>query len=380
MRVVQVVSVISPDNRYGGPATVALNQCKALASDGHDVVLLAAAIGYSGQLPTSMSGVDVRLFPVHQLVPRVGFAGFSAPAMLPGLRKLFSGADAVHIHLARDLISLPAAYLASRSRVRYVTQTHGMVDPSARLLAKPIDHVLTRPVLRRAEAVFYLTALERTQLQDVAGSELRLRELPNGIDPMASVPVRGSTGPVEVLYMARLHARKRPGAFVDAAQSLASEFRDTTFRMIGPDEGEGPSVVRAIDRDGYGGRLCWDGASTPSAARIALDRADLYVLPSIDEPYPMSVLEAMRSGLPVIVTDSCGLAPMIKAAGAGIVVDGNPASLVPAIRRYIVDGKARLEDGRRASALVASRFTMAPIVATLIESYSGQREKLCGSS
>lgn len=380
MRIVQVVSVISPDNRYGGPTTVALNQCRALTSDGHEVILLAGAIGYAGALPRSVSGVDVRMFPVRQLVPGAGFAGISAPAMLPYLRRLIVGADAVHVHLARDLLTLPAAYLALRTRVRYAVQTHGMVDPSKRPLARPVDRLLTRPVLRQAETVFYLTALEARQLREVAGSGIRLRELPNGIERGLPAPTRHSTGPVEVLYLARLHARKRPEAFIDAARTLASRFPGATFRMIGPDEGEGSSVIRAIHRAGLGDRLRWDGPAAPAAARKALDQADLYVLPSIDEPYPMSVLEAMRAGLPVVVTDSCGLAPMIKAAGAGTVVDGQPASLIPAIHRYLEDGEARLDAGRRASALIASRFTMAPVTKTLVESYSGQREKSCGFS
>lgn len=375
MRLVHVVSVISPDNRYGGPTTVALNQCRALASAGHEVLLLAGAMGYPGELPRSVAGVSVRLFPAHQLLPRAGFAGVWAPTMLPYLRRLIRTADAVHVHLARDLLTLPAAYLALRSRVRYALQTHGMVDPSSRLLARPIDRLLTRPVLKHAAAVFYLTALEKTQLREVAGSQISLRALANGIDQGEPAPIRRSTGPAEVLYMARLHPRKRPGVFIDAARTLAASFPEATFRLIGPDEGEGSSVTRAVDRADCGGRLRWDGPATPAQAHSAFDRADLYVLPSVDEPYPMSVLEAMRAGLPVIVTDSCGLAPMIQAAGAGTVVDGDPASVVAAIRRYLEDGEARVDAGRRASALVASRFTMAPITQTLVETYSDQEEK-----
>lgn len=371
MRVVQVVSVISPDNRYGGPSTVAFNQCRALAAAGHDVTLIAGARGYTGKrLPKEIDGVAVRLFPARQLIPGAGFAGVSAPSMFRQLGSLLTDADAVHVHLARDLLTLPVTALALRKGRRYVVQTHGMIDPSVRLLARPLDAVLTRRVLRGASVVFYLTSLEASALREVAGAGLRLCELPNGIAAATQTRERSAHGPVEVLYLARLHERKRPGAFVAAAQELAASYPNAVFRMIGPDEGEGPAVKSAIAEAGLGDRLRWEGATDPAGAQTAFNHADLYVLPSIDEPYPMSVLEAMRAGLPVIVTKSCGLARAIRQAGAGTVIGENEAELTPAVAHYLKDGSERLAAGKRAAELIGSAFTMRPIVETLLAAYA----------
>ena len=61
-----------------------------------------------------------------------------------------------------------------------------------------------------------------------------------------------------------------------------------------------------------------------------------YVLPSVDEPFPMTVLEAMAAGKPVIVTDSNGLAGAVRDYGAGIVVPGDSAqALVEAMQRLV---------------------------------------------
>lgn len=373
MKVVQVVSVVSPDNRYGGPTTVALNQCRALTAAGHEVTLLAGAQGFTGRFPDEIDGVAVQLFPARQFIPGVRFAGVAAPSMLRRLGPLLAGADAVHVHLARDLLTLPAAALARLHGMRYAVQPHGMIDPSNRRLAVPLDAALTRPVLRGADAVFYLTPHEARRLREVARGGIRLCKLPNGIAAGGPARSRSAEGRVEVLYLARLHERKRPGAFVAAARELAVSYPRASFRMIGPDEGQGAAVRSAIASAGLGDRLVWEGPMNPGAARSAFDRADLYVLPSVDEPYPMSVLEAMRAGLPVIVTESCGLARAIRQAGAGTVIGEDEAELAPAVAHYLEDGPERLAAGRRAVGLIGSTFTMKPIVETLLAAYAGEK-------
>lgn len=369
MRIIQVVSVVSPDNRYGGPTTVALNQVRALRAAGHEVKWLAGGMGYDTP-PQEYLGQSIELFSIFGLIPGTGFAGLCAPALLPRLNALLRGADAVHVHLARDLLSLPVAELARRRGVRYTVQPHGMIDSSDRILAGPLDAVLTRRVLRGAAAVFYLTPQERNDLREIAGEQINLRELPNGIDSGPVVEAARAPGDVpEVLFMARLHERKRPMMFVAAARELSEEFPQVRFRLLGPDEGEGAAVRAAVAAAGLGDRLRWDGAIKPELAHVALNRAAVYVLPAIDEPYPMTVLEAMRAGLPVILTDSCGLAPAVAGARAGTVIDSEQQTLTNAIRRYLAQPAVRVADGQRARDLIRSRFAMGPIARRLVFAY-----------
>lgn len=369
MRILQIVTLISPENAYGGPVTVALNQCRALAQAGHDVTLVAGCKGFEGDLPNIFQGVDVKLFPAHQVLPGAGFAGLAAPRMLAWLKSELPRTDAVHVHLARDFVSLPAASFAQNSGVRTCLQTHGMIDPSDNPLARPLDSILTRRVLRVAHKVFHLTPVEKAGVEAVAGPRVRLEELHNGLDEDSLItPVRHDK--VTVLYLARLQARKRPLEFVAAAKALASRFPQSRFRMVGPDEGQGNQVAAAISQSGLGERLVWDGPADRDGCRAAMAQADVYVLPSVDEPYPMSVLEAMGAQLPVIITESCGLAPAVSAADAGTVTTDQPGAVVEAIARYLEDPQARLAAGERARKLVVEHFSMNPIVEQLIRSYA----------
>ena len=74
--------------------------------------------------------------------------------------------------------------------------------------------------------------------------------------------------------------------------------------------GKGPRCgPRSTETRASPGRV----ALTPDAIPARMAAADVYVLPSVREPHPMSVLEAMSVGLPVVVTNDCGLAPVGRA-------------------------------------------------------------------
>ena len=85
MRILQVVTLLSPDGEYGGPARVALNQSAELLSRGHDVLVVGAARGYR-DMPTELNGVPVKVFAARTLLPRTGFAGIGAPQLTRWLR------------------------------------------------------------------------------------------------------------------------------------------------------------------------------------------------------------------------------------------------------------------------------------------------------
>lgn len=363
MRVLSLVTLVSPDGAYGGPLRVALNQAKALNDRGHEVTLAGGQRGYGAHVPTVMDTVPMALFPVRTALAGTGFAGLASPALHRWLSSAVAGVDMVHVHAARDLVSLRAADWLRRHNIPYVLQTHGMIDASRNVLAVPLDAVMTRPVLRAARHVFYLTPRERSDLIAVGGSGLRLRELPNGVPQLARTSER--TG-AEVLYLARLAARKRPMMFVEMAERLARAFPQASFRLVGPDEGEGDAITRRISALTGTVNIAWEGPLEPGLTAARMERAGIFVLPSVDEPYPMSVLEAMALGLPVVITDTCGLAPIVRSTGCGIVVDNSVDSLTAAVRLLLGDSALARSMGRAGAHSAREHFGM-PMIAEALE-------------
>lgn len=360
MRILQVVSLLTPDGAFGGPARVALNQSAELVRMGHDVILAAGARGYRTP-PTESDGVRLRLFPARKVLPLRGFSGTTAPGLLRWVRAHLTDFDVVHIHLARDLLVLPVAAVARRRRVPYIAQTHGMVIPSNHPLAGPLDAIWTRRLLRDASSVLYLNETERQHLREVARGDVNLIQLPNGVP---EYPMTWSPPEVpEVLFMARLHARKRPVMFVEMARRLLAEGVQARFTLVGPDEGEGAAVLAAIGNES---RIRWEGPVAPDAAPRRMARASAYVLPAEREPYPMTVLEAMSVGLPVVVGADCGLAAEVRESGCGQVADDTVGAFAAAVRTVLADADGF---GRRARAAARRDFSMSAVAQRLLTVY-----------
>lgn len=352
MKILQVVTLFSPDAAYGGPLRVALNQSKALQDSGHDVTIVAGSRGYE-VLPTHEHGVPVKLFRARNAIPKIGYAGMVAPAMLLWLRRSIQYYDIVHVHLARDLVTLPVARLALAYGIPTFVQTHGMIDTTDKLLAKPLDAFLTIPVLKKARTVFYLTEHEQTELKAVVGhSDVNLVELNNGtpeMDDRMFDQVSADHLP-EVLYLARLQERKRPQVFVHAAKAVLDNGFRARFSIVGPDEGEAKAVIALIDNSGHRDSIRYEGPLPFGESTERYRQASIYVLPSVNEPYPMTVLEAMSAGLPVVVTDTCGVSPLIEKTQCGVVTDESTEALSSAISSLLEDPDKAALMGRRGRA------------------------------
>lgn len=371
LRVLHAVTLHSPSHAFGGPVRVALNLAKGLRARGHEARLLALGEGFPDPWPTSVEGVPAKLFPARRLLP-LGFSGMTSPALLASAGRLVRDADVVHVHLARDLVTLPVALAALRARKPLVLQTHGMVDPSGKLLAKVLDAVAVRRLLRGADAVLYLTPHEREGLDAVVGPPALATavRLVNGTPAQEERPA--PAGAPRILYSARLQARKRPVDFVDAAPAVLAAHPDAEFVVAGPDEGELAAVRARIAELGLDAHFTVPGALSGAEVLAELRRAHVYVLPSVEEPFPMSVLEALAVGVPSVVTHSNGLARDVAAAGAGRAVEPGPAGVAEAVLA-LLDPDANRSASVAARKLAAQSFSMDAVLDTLLPVYGSAR-------
>ena len=367
LRILQVVTLLAPDGAYGGPATVALNQAAELAARGHRVTLAAAVpAGYRPVMPT---GVQLRMFGARTLGPGLSMTRLFAPGMLRWLRRSTTDFDVAHIHLGRDFVSAPAARLLQRAGLPLHVQTHGMLNPRAAVPQRAVDAALVLPVLEDAESVFHLDQAELAKLRRVAGEGPHYRELTNGIADAVGLAPSADAAP-EVLFLARLHERKRPAVFAEAAVRVARSGRQARFTVIGPDEGEAVRVdeIFAAAPEKARAALRREPAIGPEAVLDRMRQATVYVLPSVHEPLGMSVLEAMSIGLPVVVTQTCGLAPTVAAANAGLVIGESVDDLVQAIESLLDDPEGAREMGLRGRAAAAEKYGIGA-VADRLEAY-----------
>lgn len=349
MRIAHIVTFASADGAFGGPTRVAFGQAKALAALGHDVTVFAGTPA-GEETDTDQDGYRLRTFPVRKIAPFGGFATLWPRGMRAALRAHARELDIAHVHLARDLVTLPAALLLGRMGVPYVTQSHGMIDRSDKVLAGVLDRVATRRALAGSRSWLLLTMTEEKDLSAISTPQ-RLTPIRNGVEAgrVTSLDGRADT----VLFLARLQQRKRPVAFVQMARLLAQRLPKTDFVLVGPDEGEADSVMSAIDEAGLGDRIRWVGALPPSETLGAMAEARVYVLPAVDEVFPMSILESFSAGTPVVTTSSLGIAADCERYGAALITDGSPAELAEAT--YLAHQNRQTADALREGGLTYIR-------------------------
>ncbi|ROQ63457.1 glycosyltransferase involved in cell wall biosynthesis [Streptomyces sp. 840.1] len=377
MKILHVVTLHTPDHAFGGPTRVALNLSGVQRAEGDDARIMALGDGFDGPLPSHVEGVPVHLHRARHLLPRFEVSGITSGPLLLAARRMMRGADLVHVHLMRDLVTLPAALLALRSGTPLVVQTHGMVDPTENRVAQLTDLLGVRRVLRRADAVLHLTEAERVDVNAVAAPVplTRTVRLVNGVRPQERKPGRDPGRPPTVLFLARIQERKRPQDFVAAMPAVLAEHPDARFVLAGPDTGALPGTLRLARELGVLDSLDHVGPLGHEEVLEAGRQADVYVLPSIEEPLGVSVLEAMSVGTPAVITRTCGLAPDIARAGAGRVIDsrvGEDAANAGKVARAVLEllePKANAEAGQAAWELVGSDFTIDVVTRTLRRTY-----------
>ena len=366
MKLLHVVTLVSPDGAYGGPLRVALNQAAELRRRGHDVQIAA---GWRGDMrkPKVLDDTPAHLFPIQHIVRSRGHSGMVSVGLFRWLAVNVTDFDVVHIHAGRDLISTASMAIARLRGRPYVAQTHGMVTPDQRLMARLMDSFFSRRLLRAACKRFVLTQGERSDLQAVLGQGVDTERLINGVTT-SSLKVEPTIGR-EVLYCARLQKRKRPVAFVEMADELTRRGITASYAIVGPDEGELTAVLRSIQELGLADIVRYEGALDYGDVLNRMSHASVYVLPSVNEPFAMSLLEALSLGLPSLCTDSCGIADVLRERKAAMVTGESVSEMADGLQQILDDESVRSElsvNGRRA---VAEVFSMVAVGDQLERAY-----------
>ncbi len=254
------------------------------------------------------------------------------------------GADVV---VATGMRVLPVLRLAApRGRVVWLAQS--MVD-------RPRWRMLVRGCGRGVDAA---VAVSQAVAGSIGPSRFPTTVVANGTPwPVAPAPGDPPSAPV-VGCAAMLTPWKGQDVLLEAVARL--ERKDVIVELMGgtypKDRGYAESLRRRAEQPDLGGRVRFLGHVEDSLARMRT--WTVAVLPSVDpEAAPLSVLEAMSVGVPVIATDHGGPPEMIHDAGA-LVAPRDPDAMASAIRALLQDGDLRRGCAQAGPRIVASDFRL----------------------
>lgn len=275
------------------------------------------------------------------------------------LRREAANADVVHIHSALvpsvTLIRAGLLCAAARSRgAKVVLHVHsGLVELWLTTRAR---RALARAALGAAHRIVTMSNPTRDAIATAVG-ERRTSVVDNGIDVDRFRPGRGSRARPRILYAGLLTPRKGVIDLLRASDEL--ERRDLPHELVlaggMPDEGpDDEAAVRAAASPTA--RLL---GAKPHDEMPALYRdADVFCLPSWFEAMPLSILEAMASGLPVVATDVGDVPRVVEHGITGLLVPPKrPDALAEALAELLGDPERRRAMGSRGRTAVEARYS-----------------------
>jgi glycosyltransferase involved in cell wall biosynthesis len=282
----------------------------------------------------------------------------SIPAYMRRFREFLRQRSPDLVH-ANSIMTIAEAAAARRAGRAVLIHAHEMLplDPRGRAMR------------RVAWALGEVVAVSQASAERLRWRDRSPRIVYEGTPvPDRAASVRSDPRPFRVGTVAVVSTRKGSDIYVEAARRVLARSDAFSFEMVGPPNEAVERVWAAdlLERAREIGIVHERHADTFERYR----RWDAFVLPSRADPFPIAMLEAMASGLPVIGTRRDGLAEQI-ADGCGILVaPEDPGALADAIVALASrDPAERRAMGKAARERVASRFSLEPQAEAMHEAY-----------
>lgn len=369
MRILKVVQFYYPFLEKGGPVVKVRALAQALAHRGHQITVLTADWGLNSRNGHGVAAerCEWGWRATEQAVETVylsSIAHYRALTLNPRVIRFcgasLKGFDVVHFYGLYDLLGPAVGHYCRRESVPYVIEPMGMYRPIDRgLLRKSIWHrTVGKAFCRRARRFVATADLESHALVEDGVPSGKIVVRFNGVDMDIASLANAACGqfrrkwaiPIDeplVLFLSRLIPRKGADLLIDAFARSCSVGR---LVIAGP-EGE-PGYLAYLrahaGKSGAADRVIFTGPLYDEEKAAALADSDVFVLPSRFENFANVAAEAVACGVPVIVSDACGIASLIDGK-AGLVIPPRTEAVADALRRILGDKSlhARLKSGCR---------------------------------
>jgi phosphatidylinositol alpha-1,6-mannosyltransferase len=207
----------------------------------------------------------------------------------------------------------------------------------------PFLKPLLRLIWQQADVVTAISQ-EHKQLAYRTLSGFPITVIPNGVDTQTFCPPAANrdTGPLNILCVGRLIERKGQRHLLEAfARLRASAPRRLHLTLVGAGDSE-PDLHRLAQELELDGEVTFTGAVNYEAMPEIYRQADIFVLPSQSEGMSNALLEALASGLPVVVTPTDGALGVVADGVHGRIVEwANVPALARALQQLTNDDDSR---------------------------------------
>ena len=277
-------------------------------------------------------------------------------------------ADVVHINtaLVPSATLLRAGLLALVARAagaRAIVHAHsGRIDL---WLTTPLRRLLVRLALAPADRVLTVSESSRRYLARSLGSS-RVTLVDNGIDPSGYGPVEPAHQPPAILFAGVLSPRKGLIDLIKASSLLQRRGLAHQLLVVGGPPEEGPQAEAETLEAANGAPVRFLGTQPHDEMARLYRSVDVFCLPSWWEAMPLTILEAMASGLPVVASTVGDIPRAIDDGVTGrLVAPQQPEALADALDPLLRDPQLRASMGRAGRQRVERLFNIRGTCAAL---------------
>lgn len=332
-----------PPFNSGGLGTACLGLTKALSRQGHEITFMLPK-----QLDLKVDFMDV----LFADVPRLKIKAVNSPltgyitshryrvlmsALPPEIARLYGRDlyeetqryaekaheiakvvphDVIHAH---DWLSFPAGMAAKAASGKpLVAHVHATeLDRTAHGPVNQLVYDTERAGMHAADMVVTVSNFTKEKVvEHYAIADERISVVHNGVDPREHFPMPGSKLKDHykiVLYLGRITIQKGPDWFLKTAKLVIERDPDVLFVIAGSGDMERQIITEAA-ASGIAGNVIFTGFRRGGDIDRLYQLADLYVLPSVSEPFGITALESIQQGTPVIVSKQSGVREVLRDA------------------------------------------------------------------
>lgn len=241
--------------------------------------------------------------------------------------------DVIHSHLFAHPHFVIAALVAKIKGIPHIHTTHCPWSDAPRSLVGRLGilisyNIFSRAALKLTYKIIAITPWENKFIERFGGKKEKIANIPNGMSNEFFIKAKNNNFKEKlkikktdkiVLFFGRLSFTKSPDKFVDIAKEILKERRDIIFIIRGPDEGMKKIVKEKI---GDEKRILLLSETRDRKEIIKMyQSSDVFVMPSYREGLPLTLFEAMASGLPIVATPVNGIPFEIKDGENGFLVE-----------------------------------------------------------
>ncbi len=272
-----------------------------------------------------------------------------------------------HSHLYSSTVFCAIARMIGSSPL--VVTNHGLISQTAPMwLQKIYVPTVAKWVYNIADSIICYTETERNQLIDLGIKPEKISVIHNGVDTDHFAPLTNNAPKKQILWIGKYVPGKGVEYLLQGFQSFSRKSSDYTLLMIG----RGPQkddCLKMIEDLGLKEKVILrdfiDNKDLPEIYR----QSCLFVLPSLEEGVPRTILEAMACGVPVACTELPQLVKIVSGCGL-LFPPRDPDALAAAISTLISDPEMAQTCGRNGREKAASMYSWRDTVSKTLSLYA----------